>query len=840
MTALLCRDPQRRNQVRAHPQLNGLDYLETDLDSLTLTVFFLGKAPLDLQPDNVLIEGGRRIRDIHVKKVEVVQSGTPELDDYMQVRIDKVGDFSTYTLRVVVKDGDRQLQPHPGFDRRYDRVTFSFKAECPDGLDCRPANACPPQQRPEPEINYLAKDYASFRQLMFDRLALLMPDWQERHVPDLGVALVELLAYVSDHLSYYQDAVATEAYLDTARQRISVRRHARLVDYTLHEGCNARTWVCVQTGSNLSLSPQHTRFITRLNNLPAVLEHRLLEGVTPQDYEVFEPVNRDGTIQLYADQHAMPFYTWGDQECCLPQGATRATLQGAWQLQPGDVLILEEMLSPTTGKVGDARVDHRHPVRLIAVTPETDPLLPQQALTGIEWTAADALPFPLCLSALVYTPVAKANQTQQQQAEAIPHHCRVLDGISVARGNLVLVDHGNSIRDEALPSVGSRPTEPQCLDAGVLADAATLALPYRTTLQHAPLVFSQPLAADMPARQMLQQDVRLTLPNLNLKTATGEAWQIRADLLGSYAHDPHVVAEMDNDGRAQLRFGDGELGKPPEAGTQFLASYRIGQALAGNVGANSIQHLVLQGQNLSGAVSGVHNPLPAVGGTLPEPLAQVRLFAPHAFRQRLERAITAADYAVIVERDFKSQVQRAIARIVWTGSRHEVMVAVDAIGSHAADGSLLQAIAAHLYRYRRIGHDVVVKAAQTVPLDIAIEVCVAPVYLQGHVKAALLQVFSNRRLPDGSLGFFHPDRLSFGEDVHLSKLLATAQAITGVASVKVTQFRRLIDPLITASKNNPALQSGVLALAPFEIARLDNDPSLPENGKLDLLMRGGR
>ena len=35
----------------------------------------------------------------------------------------------------------------------------------------------------------------------------------------------------------------TEAYLDTARRRISVRRHVRLVDYPMHEGCNARAWV---------------------------------------------------------------------------------------------------------------------------------------------------------------------------------------------------------------------------------------------------------------------------------------------------------------------------------------------------------------------------------------------------------------------------------------------------------------------------------------------------------------------------------------------------------------------------------------------------------------------
>jgi hypothetical protein len=45
------------------------------------------------------------------------------------------------------------------------------------------------------------------------------------------VALVETLAYVGDHLSYTQDAVATEAYLGTARRRTSLRRHARLLDY---------------------------------------------------------------------------------------------------------------------------------------------------------------------------------------------------------------------------------------------------------------------------------------------------------------------------------------------------------------------------------------------------------------------------------------------------------------------------------------------------------------------------------------------------------------------------------------------------------------------------------
>ena len=142
--------------------------------------------------------------------------------------------------------------PPDGFDPILSRVAFSFKVECPSEFDCLLDEVCPSERIEAPAINYLAKDYASFRQLMLDRLAVVMPNWQERNPADVGIALVEVLAYVGDYLSYYQDAVATEAYLGTARQRVSLRRHARLLDYVMHEGCNARTWVHVTVDANLT------------------------------------------------------------------------------------------------------------------------------------------------------------------------------------------------------------------------------------------------------------------------------------------------------------------------------------------------------------------------------------------------------------------------------------------------------------------------------------------------------------------------------------------------------------------------------------------------------------
>ena len=182
---------------------------------------------------------------------------------------------------------------------------------------------------PRPAINYLAKDYASFRQLMLDRLALIMPDWRERHVPDLGITLVELLAYVGDYLSYYQDAVATEAYLDTARQRISVRRHARLVDYLMHEGCNARAFLACRrrrTATTARSAPRTgsifvTGFTRRAPDRAG--EH---EVESAQAMARVRAARRAAVDAAPAGRTTTSASTPGATRSAASQGATRATL----------------------------------------------------------------------------------------------------------------------------------------------------------------------------------------------------------------------------------------------------------------------------------------------------------------------------------------------------------------------------------------------------------------------------------------------------------------------------------------------------------------------------------
>ena len=249
-----CCDTLRRS-VTAASAFNGIDFVEiVDLDAPTpalrqrlLHVYLLkDPAPLVLTPDNFRIEGGERIRDIRITAVTMAPGGQANL---VEIEVDRAGDYSFYRLSLVTSLLDSN--PPPQFDAMLASVEFSFKAECPTSFDCQPRWICPCPPDDVPSIDYLARDYESFRRTMLDRMATTIPNWTERNPADLGVTLVELLAFVGDDLSWRQDDAHTEAFLGRARRRASVRRLARLVDYHMSDGTNARTYVHVDVSADV-------------------------------------------------------------------------------------------------------------------------------------------------------------------------------------------------------------------------------------------------------------------------------------------------------------------------------------------------------------------------------------------------------------------------------------------------------------------------------------------------------------------------------------------------------------------------------------------------------------
>lgn len=838
---LTCGADLRRQRLFNNPRWNGVDFLEVSDAKRSLCVHFFGAIPEGITVANVRIEGGRRIRDIRVLRVEIDRADDPDLDDCLRIELDKVGDFSTYRLCFV--EGKSGAQPFHGLDPRYACLDFQFRLDCPADLDCKSAHDCPPAPFAAPEIDYLAKDYASLRQMMLDRMSLTMPGWTERHAPDLGITLVEVLAYTADYLSYYQDAVATEAYLDTARERISVRRHARLVDYRMHEGCNARTWVTLQSTSDAGpWDAGDLYFITGFPDLDQfagrVVPHDAMEKFQASTYEVFEPlVIGSGTVSVRAAHSEIGLYTWGDTECCLPKGATRATLvdgagagvegqtQRVLDLKSGDVLILEEVRGATTGVSGDADPTHRHAMLLTRVTPVVDELLGQPVLE-VEWGPEDALPFSLCISARL----------------SAEFDCARIGGITVARGNVVLVDHGRRAPDDPLGPVTGHADPGECACDGSVVAATHVADRFRPQLRQANLTYRVLPVKANSARAMLAQDPREALPDLVLsERASTDQWHARLDLLASSGGAREFVVEMDDERRAHLRFGDGDLGMMPAVGTVFDTRYRTGGGASGNVGRDVIAAMVYRPGQIDGIALTVRNPIAASGGTEPELVAEVKLFAPGAFRKQRMRAVTAADYAELAERN--AGIQRAAAALAWTGSWYEARVAIDPIDSENAAPALLTAIEGELYPLRRMGHDLAVVQARYVAITLTLHVCVLPHYARGQVRARLLDVLGSRRLANGESGLFYPDRLTFGGGLYLSRIIAAAAGVEGVENVRVLRLQRLDvpdDPLAPTPLKDPAIADGVLALGPTEIAQLDNDPDFAENGTLTLLLGGGR
>lgn len=842
-----CCDTLRREATR-QSMLNGIDFIEV-IDDATMPdadrqrfmhVHLLNDpAPVSYTIDQVVVEGPSG--EITVNDV---QTGLGMQANIIVVELVGAGNFDPHTLRI--RRGLLDDRPPVELDPQLARIEFSFKVECPSDFDCIRPCGCHDDPRALPEFSYLARDIDSFRQVMLDRIAVLQPDQPASHVVDQKMAIIDALAVLADRVAYQQDAAHNEAYISKLQHRISARRLGRLVDHTMDEGQNARTFVHVETSADvLPAGPSFdpvvqvgTAFATRLSGQslrlpvdPAVL------AAAPIVFEAMTEIEA-----LFVDHNQLAFYTWSDQRCCLPSGATTATLAGHRpNLVPGMFLAFEEVTGPRTGNPADRERSNRPVVRLTSVTafsapgvPLTDPVTSEE-ITEIEWDAVDALERPLCLSA----------ETDEEFGRVF------LPEVSVARGNILLADHGRTVDDEDLGSVppslrswavGLGPeamaevgsAAHSCADEVCERERPERITPrYQPVLSQGPLTFAAQMTPGAAARALLAA-VGTPEPALSLVgtlNAVAENYAAQRDLLGSGPNARDLVPEIDNRGRAVLRLGNDVNGFRPNEGTAFTATYRVGLGPLGNIGEDRLAHI----RSDVTAIIGVRNMTPGQGGRRPETIKEMRRRAPFAFR-RQDRAVTRDDHDEMARRFLPPEgpLQGTVTDIMHTGSWQTVSVTADRRGGLPVTPAFEDDLRAHLERYRMAGRDLEVEGPIEVPIEIDMEVCVSRDYLRGQVMTAVLESFSNRVLPDGTLGAFHPDRMQFGETLYLSPLIALAQSVEGVSAVNVTRFQRFSDA------GSSGLTDRKLTFGRREIARLDNDPSRPGNGVLRLTMKGGR
>jgi hypothetical protein len=770
--------------------LNGIDFVEiASSDQQTLRVHFLNAVAVAGTVTNPQITGGETIPTVAAKPINNGTDWSADAEGRPILTLTTVvaGDFSFYTLSLT----SAVLDPF------YSQSVFTFKANCPSTLDCEPVTPpCPLPAGNPPPFEYLAKDFLSFRQALLDFSALRYPQWQERSEADFGMMFLESLAGLADDLSYTQDRVATEATLATATQRRSIVRHARLVDY------EPRT----ATSATVSLQLNVT------NGTITVVPGVAVSGTGPAGENIVFEIGTglaDTTIYRVNFVWNRPIqpYFWDQSQACLKAGATEMWVLGHnFNFFPGQQLLLD------TQAQSSADPPIREFVNVASANEEVDPLF------------LDASHNPTAVTHIVLEAAVASNHDLTRTAVA---------------GNILPATQGQRLKEsfaiDTPPVIN--PTMPLAIvRAGPNSTPSSPVPIYQYTLASPPLVW---LAADAQSEPLPEISLLGTPPadaqsqwpwlrNLLVAETFQDAFTLdRASFIPIAKNSDGTVSyDYDGDNGDTVRFGDDIFGTIPASGTVFDVTYRVGAGATGNLPAGSIT-------NTNAAfLTSVTNPFAAAGGADEEPDATVQRLAPQAFRAVLFNAVRPADYEAAAET--LPWVERAGTVYRWTGSWLTVFTTADPKGGTPITTQEQLQLVQLLDRRRLAGYESYVLSPQYVSLDLKIHVCAEDTAFRSDVEAALLNALSAVRNVDGTTGFFYPDNFTFGQPLERSALEAAIQKANGVAGVVSIRYRQR-----GLTVNYLRMQDEV-TVGPAQIIQVDNDPSKPENGSLDLVVDGGK
>jgi hypothetical protein len=845
----------RRTVLHTNTGVLGIDYLLVDPATQTvLDVHFLAAPTLaqqaKLTADRVSINA--TAGDAPPVPVDLVSFPSVNAETVMRVRVAVPGGFGSYTLSIANPDAGAQV-----IDPRLASIEFSFKAACPTDVDCdQPDAPCPPSSEVDFPVDYEARDFWSMRTALLDFAAQRYPRWVDRLEADAGVMLVEVMSALADDLAYHQDRVGREAYLETATQRRSLRRHARLVDYRIHDGAGGQTSVNITAKAKGSLPAGTAVYAIRDGvRVGFLIGHGLDEilAAPPKGYAVDPARNDTGLIP----------YQWDVHDVCLPVGTTSLYLAGGQAVvdalkpfddtPPGEALpgrwVLLRTQPADPGMPSRAQL-----VRVIRASVVHDPLTNSDT-TLIEWSADQAL-------------------AEQFDLETLHVHGNVLPAVAgehlartfvIGPGGGAVPSPAALLAAELAPDPAGDPADPpEPADpawaverTGPDGSLALLFSLYRTDtdglVRRRSTVDPDDLSVATPELRLVERipdgaggyvDGRRWNPKPSLLDAPASQALDRDFLLDDgywrrvvgYQRPGHEFAggvggagdqtefvhlDYAADSGTTIRFGDGEFGLIPARGTRFRVNYLVGNGRVANLPAGAIASAG-PGPQAAALVAAVENPFPVEGGVDPESPAEIRQLAPDAFRSLTFRAVRPEDYAEAAQR--LSWVQRAGCGFRWTGSWLTAFVTPDP-RSTVEDVTAAQRaeLAAQLDRFRQAGRETATLDPRYADLDLRIGICVAPQAYAAEVRVRVAAALD---------AFFAPDNFTFGTALDRSRLEATIQAAGGVRAVETITFRRrgLFDWQALPMSYQPGRN---------EVIRVQNDPLHPDRGSYQLIPEGG-
>ncbi len=764
----------------------------------------------------------------------------------LNLTVEPVGDYSTYTLRL----NDTAFPTGSViFDPLFNEIDFKFRPGC-FNINCAPD--WPPGTKPEaePVIDYLAKDYDSFRHTMIAAMMQRVPNWEPSSEADLDQVLLELFSAAADELSDYQDRVMNEAYLSSARKRVSLARHARLMDYHIHQGNQASTPLALEVWLERASAPQAGATIrySLANNFTVWAGAENQEApriffIARKGDRVHQLVNR---MSIYTWDDSIPSLTAGDTSADLKlllldanNAATPATDKASAVtvqklIRSGVVkqLLIQEHLNPATGTINGFNPHKRQLLNLLSGDDGAEAMF-------------DPTTAPAGYDPVTDTPAGSNTQwfvrVRWQERDKLKHsYCFTVncpdtgrvENVSLFHGNLVEVSHGRRFltifKEPDAQLNGSQEFHYDRLEKwGAICALPEHPLSYRNT---------EP-GGEEPPRSTLS--VAVSQPG-----GGADLWDEVSNLVHSDDSDEngdHFLVETDEEGFSFIRFGNGKNGKELPKNAVVVCSYQVGEGLEGNIGLDKLTGFDATADNFlkvdaaempsdTSKILSCWNPFDVTNGRAPEPAAEIIRRVPEAYRVRQLRAVTLDDYVKRAEE--LPEVSRAAAAYAWTGSWRTVRITIDPAGTTVVEPAVRAQIARHLNAVRLIGEDLEIRSPQFVPLEITLSLCAKPEYWREDLEAVLDQEFSDGWTPDGRRGFFHPDLWTFGQTLKASQILGRALSVEGVEHVISLTMKRWNVP-------SPSPLSEI-TVRYNEIIQVFDDPDHMEKGFIDIDVQGGR
>lgn len=712
---------QRRQLVSQHKEIHGVDYISI---SSAQEIWLHLIAPQNDKPLPPL------------EKNQIIMEWVKDtISEHPVFTIDT--DDKSYIIKLLL---ETPIAPntlilvkvnHPLFDHFFSDVTYQASMDTSFHSEETKEQILAPL----PRLDYLSKDYDSFKKLIISELQRSSPDWDEDNPSDMMVMLSEILAYAGDLLSYEQDVVTTEAYLDTARFDLSLKRHCRLLDYPLLSHVNARVWMCIDVDASITIPKSTPFFANKHNDMNSVL--------SPIEYKqrcggkeiIFESMHN---LTCLPEFNQLEIFTYGTSVVTIKAGCTQLAIKGHVNLKEGQLIALihDSNKSYQVMRLFDD-ADHRHD------------RLSGNDYSLLTWYKDDAL---------------KEDWNSEE--------CSL-------NGNIILADRGETLANEPLNlhMVGD------VFYASVRNPFLIAAEPYHETIKknHSALhtIEQDPYQA-LDALIITESNTSDTIAHNN----HNQSWKAVYDFMNSTVFSKHVVVEK-HQGCTNIRFGNGVFGAVPNPMKYYEATYRVTIPTQPHVAARVINQIYMPNEldEATELITNVRNLNAAIAAATPEDRRITKMAAPYTHKSRLSLTHV-EEYIQFIKK--YAGVRDVIAEKGWSGSEILHIFYIYPSAPVIRD-DFLHKIMKTIEPMKMINHNIHLKLFQPLPIYMSMTITLEKNVTRNKTLVMLKQLLSD----DPHDGILADKHFTFNTPLYQSDVITKILRIPEISNVVFENFQSL-------------------------------------------------